>query len=113
VAVSSGSFTTRVPIKPGANVLDVIASAPQARGAMGAVRVYREVLITIPDLGGENPSQAATELTKLGLAPRVQQSGGFFQSLIPGSAQVCQTSPAAGRAVAPGSSIQVLAAKLC
>jgi hypothetical protein len=113
VAVSSGSFTTRVPVKPGANVLDVIASAPRARGAMSAVRVYRQILVTIPDLSGRSPAQAATELTRLGLAPSVQESGGFFQSLIPTSPQVCQTSPPAGRAVAPGSAVQVQAAKLC
>lgn len=113
VAVSSGSFTAWVPVKPGANVLDVIASAPRARGAMAAVRVYRQVLVTIPDLSGESPSQAVAELTGLGLLPTVQESGGFLQSLIPTSPQVCQTSPSAGRAVAPGSPVQVQAAKLC
>jgi hypothetical protein len=39
--------------------------------------------------------------------------GGFFQSLIPTSSQVCRTSPAAGRSLAPGSVVRVEVAKLC
>lgn len=113
VTVSEGSFTATVPVNPGSNVLDVLASAPRAAGAMTAVRVYRQVLITIPSLGGDSPAQATAELTGIGLAPKVQQGGGFLEPLIPGSPQVCQTYPAAGRAVMPGSTVQVEIAKLC
>lgn len=113
VAVSSGSFTTSVPVNPGSNVVDVLASAPRALSAMTAVRVYRQVLITIPNLGGDSPGQATAQLTGIGLVPKVQQGGGFLEPLIPGSPQVCQTYPAAGRAVMPGSTVQVQVAKLC
>lgn len=113
VVVSSGSFTATVPVRPGSNVLDVLASSPRATGAMSAVRVYRQVLITIPDLGGESPSQASARLTGLGLVPKVQEGGGFLEPLIPGSPQVCQTDPPAGRAVTPGSTVHVQVAKLC
>ncbi len=113
VAVSSGSFTATVPVNPGSNVLDVLASAPGTAGAMTAVRVYRQVLITIPNLGGDSPGQATAQLTSLGLVPRVQQGGGFLEPLIPGSPQVCQTYPASGRAVMPGSTVQVQVAKIC
>ncbi len=113
VAVSGGSFSTSVAVKPGSNVLDVLASSPRTKGAMGAVRVYRQVLITIPDLGGESPSQASTQLTRLGLVAKMQDGGGFLEPLIPASPQVCQTDPAAGHAVVPGSTVQVRIAKLC
>jgi uncharacterized Zn-binding protein involved in type VI secretion len=113
VAVTGGSFTTTVPVRPGFNVLDVLASSPQATDAMNAVRVYRQILITIPDLGGESPSQASAQLTALGLVPSVQEGGGFLEPLLPGSPQVCQTDPSAGRTLTPGSPVRLQVAKLC
>lgn len=114
VAVTGGAFTATVPITPGFNVVDVIASAPRSVGAADAVRVYRQALVTVPDLGGDSPGQATARLRGLGLVAQVHQGGGFLQSLIPFlSAHVCHTTPAFGRAVAPRSLVAVEVAKLC
>ncbi len=113
VAVSGGSFTARVPVRPGANVVDVLAGSAQAQDAMTAVRVYREVPVAIPNLSGQDPSDAIAALSALGLASNVQQAGGLLQSLIPVSAEVCGTEPPPGRLVAPGSAVTVQVAKLC
>jgi len=102
-----------VPIRPGVNVIDVLAGAPHAAGAMTAVRVYRQVTVGVPDVTGEDPSSASTQLTARGLRARIVNVGGFFQSLIPASSQVCQTVPPPGRAVAPGTPVQVQVAKIC
>jgi hypothetical protein len=113
VAVHQGSFETRVSIRPGANVIDVLAGAPRAYGAMTAVRVYRQVAVGVPDLSGFNPSKAIAVLTARGLTAHVVDVGGFFQSILPASTHVCRTVPRAGRLVAPGSDVQVQAAKIC
>jgi Glucodextranase, domain B/PASTA domain len=113
VAVSSGSFSVQVPLRRGPNVVDVIAGAAQALGAMTAVRVYREVPVAIPDLTGDSPSEAVTRLGTLGLTSKVQEASGLIESLIPVAAQVCSTTPPVGRQVPPGSEVTVQVGKLC
>ncbi len=113
VTVAGGSFSTRVALRPGPNVVDVLAGASRAFGAMTAVRVYREVPVAVPDLSGDGPSDAVAALRALGLTPRVQQASGLFESLIPVSPQVCSTDPSAGTSVPPGSNVTIQVGKLC
>ncbi len=113
VATQRGSFTVRVPLRAGTNVLDVLAGAPGEQAAMTAVRVYREIAVAVPPLGGQDPTAAAQRLQLLGLRPQVENVGGFFEVLIPSSAQVCSTSPSAGARLAPGSQVKLEVAKLC
>lgn len=111
--VQAGMFWASVPIRPGTNVIDVLAGAPDASPAVAAVRVYRELPVSVPRLGGDSPAAAVAALGKLGLQAKVVDVGGFLQSLIPTSTQVCQTSPSAGADLAPGGQVQVQVAKLC
>lgn len=111
--VQRGSFSVNVPVRPGTNVIDVLAGAPRAQGAMSAVRVYRQLPVAVPDLGGASPSAAAARLARFGLKPQVHDVGGFWQALIPASSHVCQTVPPRGRLLAPGTAIEVQTAKIC
>lgn len=113
VALSAGRFSARVVVRPGSNVIDVLAGAPRARAAMGAVRVYRELPVTVPNLDGQSGPAAVADLRRLGLRPRVSDQSGFFQSLLPLSKHVCATRPAAGQLLAPGSYVSVEIAKIC
>jgi Glucodextranase, domain B/PASTA domain len=112
-AVQGGGFVVRVPIRAGANVIDVMAGAPHAAGAATAVRVYRQLPVAVPDLSGQSPNAATAQLARLGLRVKVVDVGGFFQSLIPSSKQVCRTLPGAKRELAPGTQVVVQVAKLC
>jgi PASTA domain/Glucodextranase, domain B len=112
-AVHGGSFEAAVPLAPGTNVIDVLAGAPHARGAVTALRVYRELPVLLPDVTGKDPSAAVAQLTRLGVHARVSDTGGFFESLIPASQSVCSMSPAGGTSVPPGASVQLQVAKLC
>ena len=113
VAVTAGSFSARVALKPGTNLVDVLAGAPQVQEAMNVVRVFRELPVTVPDLGGNSPSGAERQLEALGLVPRMHDSDGGLDFLLPIPRQVCSTSPAAGRGVAPGSTVDVTVSKFC
>lgn len=111
--VKDGSFTAQVPLAPGTNVIDVLAGARKSTGAVSAVRIYRELPVTVPQLAGASPSRAEAWLSQLGLRPTVLETGGFLQSLIPTSKKVCRTTPAAGASLPPGSSVRVEVAKIC
>jgi hypothetical protein len=112
-SVRRGSFSAQVSLVPGTNVIDVLAGAPHAAGSATAIRVYRQIPVSVPDLSGANPSRAVAQLTRLGLRPEVVDTGGFYQSLNPTSTQDSSTSPAPGATLAPGSGIQVQVAKVC
>jgi len=113
VPVLGGSFSTQVAVRPGSNVIDVLAGAPRARPAMSAVRIYRQILVAVPDLTGDSPSTASASLSSLGLSPSVQNVGGWVQSLIPAPLQVCRMDPPAGRQLVPGSTVWLEVAKVC
>jgi hypothetical protein len=114
VRVTGGAFDTAVPVRPGANVIDVLAGAPGAREAMSAIRVYRELPVLVPRVDGQSAATASAALRRLGLTPRVHDGTGFFQKLLfLLSKHVCSSSPAAGRWVAPGSTVALQIAKIC
>jgi bacillopeptidase F len=113
VALTGGTFSARVAVQPGSNIIDVLAGAPHARATMTAVRVYRLLDVTVPDLSGDSPSAATRALHALGLQFRFHDEDGFFDFLLPNSPQVCGSSPPAGRSVEPGSVVTLSVAKTC
>jgi hypothetical protein len=114
VPVSAGRFSASVPLLPGTNLLDVLAGAPGgARPAMVALRVRRQVSVAVPTLTGFTPSDAKDALAGLGLTADVKEAGGLLELLLPEDARVCDTDPAAGSQVDPGTTVTVFAAKRC
>jgi hypothetical protein len=114
VPVGSGRFSATVALQPGTNLIDVVAGASGgARPAMVALRVRRQVTVSVPDLTNYTPSDAKDALAGLGLKADVHKSSGLFDFLIPADARVCQTDPPAGTQVDPGTTVNVFAAKSC
>jgi hypothetical protein len=112
--VSGGSFTIVVPLDPGANVVDVIASAPRRAPALTAFRVTREILIAVPDLAGQDVGDAESALEALGLKIDARRGpDGFIDGLLPGAPKVCTQRPKAGDKVRKGATVLVVAAKGC
>jgi hypothetical protein len=112
-AVRGGEFSARVALSEGPNVLDVAASARGAAPALAALRVTREVRVTVPDLIGEPADDAADRLEELGLQPEEERDGGLFDALLPGEYRVCDTDPRGGAEVQSGARVLVLVAKDC
>jgi hypothetical protein len=113
VTVSGGAFDTQVQLAPGQNVVDVMAGAQDSAAAMTALRVYREMMVEVPDLVGQSPSDASDALTAKGLKPKVENDDSGFDFFLPSSRHVCGTDPDAGSKVAPGSTVTVIASKSC
>jgi hypothetical protein len=111
--VSGGGFSARVALEEGANVIDVAASAPGTAPALTAIRVTREVRVTIPDLIGQGAGAAEDRLRRLGLQPQEERGGGIFDALLPGEASVCDTAPRGGVKVRRGTPVRVTVAKSC
>jgi beta-lactam-binding protein with PASTA domain len=80
---------------------------------MTAIRIYREVMVQVPDVVGQKPSDAVDQLKAKGLEPQTENSDGGFGFFIPGSQTVCATDPDAGSKVEPGATVKVLTGKLC
>jgi hypothetical protein len=95
VDVREGRFSANVALRPGTNLIDVLAGA------------------AVPDLIGYTPSDARDTLAGLGLKPDVKEAGGLIELLLPEDARVCETTPRRGTAVDPGSTVTVYAAKRC
>jgi hypothetical protein len=113
VSVSHGSFSAQVQLQPGSNLLDVLAGAAHAKAAMTAVRVYRQILVTIPDVSNDSPPNAAKALGALGLHVQLKDTDPFYSFLIPGGQSVCGTSPSAGHRVDPGATVTISVSKTC
>src|SRR3954470_6696622 len=112
--VSGRSFSVDVPLEPGANVVDVIASAPRRAPALTAFRVTREILVTVPDLAGGDVGQAEDALKGLGLKLEARRGAdGFIDGLLPGSPKVCTQRPGPGEKVRKRATVVVVAAKGC
>jgi Glucodextranase, domain B/PASTA domain len=109
-----GSFSATVPLEPGANVIDVMATAPGRGPALTAFRVTREVPVPVPDLGGMNVDEAEDALREAGLAAEFEQvGGGIIDELLPGDPHVCKQEPSAGTEVRRGSKVHVVVSKGC
>jgi Glucodextranase, domain B/PASTA domain len=108
-----GSFTATVPLEPGANVIDVMATAAGRTPALTAFRVTRELPVTVPDLGGKTVADVEKALAGLGLKPDVEKGGGLIEDLLPGDPAVCEQDPSAGTQVRRGTSVHVVVSKSC
>src|SRR5262245_24996829 len=112
--VTGGSFTIQVPLEPGANVVDVIASASRRAPMLTAFRITREVLVVVPDLSGQDVGDAEDSLKGLGLKVDARRGAdGFIDGLLPGAPKVCTQRPDAGQKVHKGTTVEVVAAKGC
>jgi PASTA domain-containing protein/glucodextranase-like protein len=108
-----GTFTATVPLEPGANVIDVMASGGGRVPATIAFRVNREVPVTVPDLGGKSVEDVQKALDPLGLGVEVKKGGGLIEELLPGDPAVCEQDPSAGAQVRRGTKVTVVVSKSC
>lgn len=111
--VSEGRFSAVVPLQPGANVVDVIAAAPRRRPALTALRVTRDILVTVPQLAEVEEDELERVLAPLGLRPEVRRGGGILDALRAGPTVVCEQDPEAGTRVRRGRAVEVVVAKRC
>jgi glucodextranase-like protein/PASTA domain-containing protein len=108
-----GSFSTRVSLRTGMNLIDVLASLPHASDAMSAIRVERYVLIAVPQVVGMSPDHAEAALQAAGLVPTLRPSSSPLSFLVPLPTQVCSSSPGFGVQVSPGSTVTLATGKFC
>ncbi len=113
VRVARGEFRATVPLEAGSNLIDVGASARGAAPAWNALRVTREVLVTLPDLIGATRADAIDELEALGLRAEVDEEGDLLDELLGGDWIVCASDPPAGSDVPRGASIQLAVSRSC
>lgn len=112
--VSAGQWSAQISLQPGVNVVDVMASDGRAQPALTAVRVRRLVDVQVPDVVGLAAADARRQIADAHLKADLQTAGGgFFDQLLGGAPTVCQTSPAAGAQLAPGSTVVVQLARSC
>lgn len=111
--ITDGRFTVVVPIEPGVNVVDIAASARRRRPTFAALRVIRDVLVTVPDLTGVVEQDIESRLEPLGLRASVQRDGGILDVLRPGDRAVCEQEPAGGSRVRRGRTVRIVVAKTC
>lgn len=111
--VRDGTFSADVPLDPGANVIDVTASAPGHRGDADAVRVTRDMRVELPDLVGASEEDATAKLTDLGMNPRSDDVRSFLDRIVPGPLQVCEMKPGAGDLVAKGTTVTLVVDSQC
>jgi hypothetical protein len=111
--VSGGTFRAEVPLQPGANVIDVMASARGRAAAMTAFRVTRELPVEVPDLDGLEVPEVEERLADVGLVPEVTERGGLLDELLPGEPAVCEQDPEPGTEVRRGSTVRVEVARSC
>jgi hypothetical protein len=113
-AVSGGgTFSTTVALQPGANVIDVMATASGRGPALTAFRVTREVPVVVPQLSGKTADEVRSALGPLGLKADVEEGGGLLEDLLPGDPSVCTQDPDAGTQVRRGTSVHVIVSKSC
>jgi Glucodextranase, domain B/PASTA domain len=112
-AVSGGMFSAEVALEPGANVIDVMATARGREPALTAVRVTRELNVEVPDVEGLSVEEAQDRVGDVGLELEVTEGGGLFDDLLPGDPSVCGQEPEAGAQVRRGTRVRVETAKAC
>ena len=111
--VDAGSFTAKVTLDPGANVIDVTATARGRAPALTALRVTRELPVEVPDLVGMSVEEAESRLSDVGLRAEFDDSGGLFDGLLPGDPAVCEQDPEAGSEVRRGTVVVLAVARQC
>ena len=111
--VSAGTFRAEVPLEPGANVIDVMASARGRAAAMTAFRVTRELPVEVPDLDGLEVTEVEERLGEVGLVPDITERGGLLDDLLPGEPAVCEQDPEPGTEVRRGTTVRVQVARSC
>jgi hypothetical protein len=111
--VSGGTFSAEVALEPGANVIDVIATARGRSTAMTAFRVTRELPVEVPELDGLLVQEVEDKLSEAGLRPQIDQRGGLIEELLPGEPAVCQQDPEPGTEVRRGTTVRVEVSKSC
>ena len=112
-SVSDGTFSANVPLEPGANVIDVAATARGRGPALTAFRVTREMPVAVPDLDGATVEEAQERVDAAGLELEVEQGGGLFDDLLGDEPAVCEQEPGSGDEVRRGTAVRVLVAKRC
>jgi hypothetical protein len=113
VTVRGGSWRADVELDPGPNVIDVSASAPDRRPAVGAVRVVRQLPVEVPDVEGDDPQEAVQRLEAVGLQAEVRRGGGLLDDLLPASIGVCASDPEPGTEVRVGTTVRLEVARVC
>lgn len=111
--VSGGTWSTEIPLNPGANVIDVIATARGRGAAMTAFRVTRELPVEVPDLDGLAVPEVEEQLADAGLTAEVEERGGLFDDLLPGEPVVCEQDPEPGTEVRRGTTVRVEVSRGC
>lgn len=112
-SVTGGRFSARVTLEPGANIVDVAATAAGRRAGFAALRIVREVRVRVPDLVGRDAEAAAEQLAALGLQVELRRGGGLFDPLLSGDPSVCETRPGVGAELLPGTTVEVVVARSC
>jgi Glucodextranase, domain B/PASTA domain len=112
-AVSGGEFTATVPLREGANVIDVAASGRGGAAAWRAVRVTRIVTIPVPDVVGRPLEEAEARIEATGLRADADKGGGLIEAIVPGTWTVCEMRPAAGAELRRGAKVRLAALKGC
>jgi hypothetical protein len=110
---SGGTFRAQVPLQPGANVIDVIATARGRATTMTAFRVTRELPVEVPDLDGLEVPEAEDRLAEVGLTAEVSERSSLIDELLPGEPAVCEQDPEPGTEVRRGTTVHVEVAKSC
>jgi Glucodextranase, domain B/PASTA domain len=111
--VADGEFRARVPVHEGSNVIDVGGSARGATPGWSAVRVTRQVLVTVPDLDGASRQDAVTRLREAGLRADVEEADGLLDQLLGGDWFVCLARPPAGSRLARGAVVRLEVSRTC
>lgn len=111
--VDGGAFTASVALDPGANVIDVMATARGRAASLTALRVTRELPVEVPDLTGLGMEEAEKRLDEVGLRAEFDDGGGLFDGLLPGEPAVCEQDPEAGAEVRRGTVVTATVARQC
>ena len=111
--VTEGTFRATVGLAAGTNVIDVMAQAGRARPALMAIRVRRDLAVEVPDVVGVPVAQAIRELDAAGLESDVETADDFFDRLLPGDPNVCESDPESGARVERGTTVRLRASRRC
>lgn len=111
--VTDGQFRARVPLRAGANVIDVAGAAQGAAPAWTALRVSREVVVTVPDLTGAPPDDAIARLERDGLRVAVEEDDGLLDDLFGGEPAVCDIEPEPGTQLRRGALVEITVSRTC